>query len=110
MIGWFRQYFADEDIWFHYEVDHEGWVCRQADLRGADLRPVTAASLAEVTRARELGGADAVIAYETIFGILSEGCEPDGWHDQSDVEEISAEEFERVWAAAREVLEERSRR
>ena len=79
MIGWFRHYYPDDDIWLHYEVD-EGWVCWQVDLRGVDMRPTTAASLAEA-------------------------CDPDGWHGQDDVEVISAEELEQTWAAARDALE-----
>ncbi|NGY59958.1 hypothetical protein G7043_13595 [Lentzea sp. NEAU-D13] len=105
MIGWFRHYYPDDDIWLHYEVDDEGWVCRQVDLRGVDMRPTTAASLAEVMHARDTGGAEAVIAYERRFGVLAEACDPDGWHGQDDVEVISAEEFEQIWAVARDALE-----
>ncbi|WP_086668329.1 hypothetical protein [Lentzea kentuckyensis] len=105
MIGWFRHYFPDDDVWLHYEVDDEGWVCRQVDLRGVDMRPTTAASLAEVMHARDTGGVEAVISYEQRFGVLSEGCQPDGWHGQDGVEEISAEEFEQTWAVARDALE-----
>ncbi|MFS8100182.1 hypothetical protein LFM09_23915 [Lentzea alba] len=108
MIGWFRYYFADDAVWLHYEVDDEGWVNRQVDLAGADLRPVTAASLTEVMRARDNGGADAVIAYESRFGVLAEGQgEWDDWRGLPGVEEITAEEFERIWAAARDELEKR---
>lgn len=104
MIGWFRYYFADDDVWLHYEVDDEGWVCRQVDLAGPDLRPVTAASQAEVLHARDSGGAEAVIAYEARFGVLAEAGGPDLWHDQAGLERITAAEFERIWVAAREVL------
>lgn len=106
MIGWFRHYFADEDVWFHYEVDDEGWVCRQVDLRGTDLRPLTAATLAEVLHARDTGGLEAVIAYEKRFGVLAEGlASEEEVRGCPGVEEISAGEFERLWTTAREHLE-----
>ncbi|MEU3644332.1 hypothetical protein AB0E59_13220 [Lentzea sp. NPDC034063] len=105
MIGWYSYYFADEDVWFHYEVDDEGWVRRQVDLHGADLRPTTAAALAEVLHARDTGGLEAVIAYEKRFGVLAEGAVHDELRAAPGVEEISAGEFERLWAAAREHLE-----
>ncbi|MDX8149192.1 hypothetical protein SK854_44215 [Lentzea sp. BCCO 10_0061] len=89
MIGWSRHYFADEDASFHYEVDDEGRVCRQVDLRGTDLRPLTA-----------------VIAYEKRFGVLAEGAaSEEEVRACPGVEEISAGEFERVWTTAREHLE-----
>lgn len=101
MIGWFRHHDADDDVWFHYEVDDEGCVRRQVDLSGVDVEPVAAPSLDEVMHARDVGGADAVIAYEKRFGVLAEGCAPDGWRDQPDLEVITAEEFEQLWADAR---------
>lgn len=52
-----------------------------------------------MTHARDTGGAEAVTACEARFGVLSEGCEDD-WHDQADLEEITAAEFERIWVAA----------
>ncbi|HEX8864902.1 MAG TPA: hypothetical protein VF821_04540 [Lentzea sp.] len=103
MIGWFRQYWADDDLWLHYEVDDEGWVCRQVELSGVDLRPLVAASLDEVTQARDTGGVNAVIAYEERFGVLSEAREDD-WHGLDDIEEITAAEFEQIWTSARKTL------
>jgi hypothetical protein len=101
VIGWFRHYFADDDIWLHYEVDDEGRACRQVDLAGPDLRPVTAASLLEVLHARDGGGAESVAAYEARFGVLSEAGGLDLWRDQPGLEEITAAGFERIWVAAR---------
>ncbi|MET9632965.1 hypothetical protein ABZX92_36460 [Lentzea sp. NPDC006480] len=105
MSRWFRYFFADDDVWLHYEVDDEGRVCRQVDLAGADLSPVTAASLAEVLHARDSGGVETVIAYESRFGAMAEGQHE--WQGVPGLENITAAEFERIWAAAREVLEER---
>jgi hypothetical protein len=104
VIGWFRFRDADEDVWFHYEVDDDGWVSRQVDLTGAEGRYVTAASLVEVVRARDFGGLTAVRAYEARFGVLAEGGGNEALRDWPGVEEIGAEEFERLWVAARRAL------
>ncbi len=104
MIGWFRFHDVDEDVWCHCEVDDDGWVSRQVDLAGAEGRYVTAASLVEVVRARDLGGLTAVRAYEARFGVLVEGDGNEALRDEPGVEEIGAGEFERLWVAARRAL------
>ncbi|MFJ1642361.1 MULTISPECIES: hypothetical protein [unclassified Streptomyces] len=41
--------------------------------------------------------------YEHKYGILAEGS-LDGWQDTQSATEITAAEFERIWASAREAL------
>ena len=53
MTTWFRTYFEDEDVWQYFEEGADGWASRQVDVRGADSRPLTAASLAEVLHLRD---------------------------------------------------------
>ncbi|MFD9880994.1 hypothetical protein ACFWZT_05980 [Streptomyces alboflavus] len=103
MTTWFRAYYEDEDLWLHFEADDEGWATRQVEVRGQDSRPVTAASRAEVLHLRDHAGPAAMGRYERQYGILAEGP-LDGWQDQPRAAEISAEEFERLWAEARQAL------
>jgi hypothetical protein len=42
-----RCYWDEEDIWFYFEVDADGWVTRQIELQGSELTPIAAASLDE---------------------------------------------------------------
>lgn len=43
MRRWFRSYWDEEDTWFYFEIGGDGWVTRQVELQGAELRPVAAA-------------------------------------------------------------------
>jgi hypothetical protein len=104
MTTWFRTYYEDEDLWLYFKADDEGWATRQVDVRGTDEQPVTAASSEEVLRLRNHADLAAMGRYERRFGVLSEGS-LDGWQDQPQAAEISAEEFERLWAAARQALD-----
>ncbi|MFF3639067.1 hypothetical protein [Streptomyces sp. NPDC002250] len=97
---WFRTYYEDGDRWLHFEADDEGWAARQVEVRGEDSRPVTAVSLEEVLSLRDRDDLAAMSRYERQFGVLAEGP-VDGWQDQPHAAEISAEEFERLWAEAR---------
>ncbi|MET7299511.1 hypothetical protein [Embleya sp. NPDC005575] len=99
MTTWFRTYFEDEDLWLYFEADDEGWATRQVATRGADAQPVTAASLEEVLHLRDNADRAAMGGCERQSGVLSEG-NPDGRQDQPRAAEISAEEFERLWAGA----------
>jgi hypothetical protein len=64
-----RCYWDEEDTWFYFEVDAEGWVIRQVELEGRDLTPIAAASLAEWQRAYDAGCLD---EYDSRFGITAE--------------------------------------
>lgn len=61
-----RCYWDEEDVWFYFEVDAEGWVTRQVELQGPGLTPIAAASLEEWQRAHDAGRLD---EYDDRFGI-----------------------------------------
>jgi len=105
MTTWFRTYYEDEDLWLYFEADDEGWAARHVEVRGRDSRPVTAASLAEVLHLRDHADLAAMGRYERQYGVLAEGP-MDGWQDQPQAAEISAEEFEQRWTEARRTLGE----
>ena len=100
---WFRTYSEDEDVWQYFEDGGDGWATRQVDLRGADGRPLTAASLDEVLRARDGGDRAAMGQYEQQFGVLAETV-LDGWRAAPRAIEIMQVEFEQVWVRARAAL------
>ncbi|WP_406727401.1 hypothetical protein WJ438_26105 [Streptomyces sp. GD-15H] len=104
MTTWFRVYCEDEDLWLYFEADDEGWAARQVEVRGADSRPVTAVSLEEVLHLRDDADLTAMSRYERQYGVLAEGS-LDGWQDQPQAAEISAEEFEHLWTEARRTLD-----
>ncbi|WP_328777407.1 hypothetical protein OHU17_35175 [Streptomyces goshikiensis] len=96
MRHWFRSYWPEEDTWFYFEVDADGWVARQVELQGPLERPLAAASLAEWQAAQQAG---TLAGYEATFGATAEipvqeweGHEP---HD------LTLQEFETVWFTAR---------
>ncbi|MEU2719987.1 hypothetical protein [Streptomyces smyrnaeus] len=91
-----RCYWDEEDTWFYFEVDAEGWVTRQVELEGPELIPVAAASLAEWHRARDAGHLD---EYDSRFGITAEL--PVSEWEGHDPEQLTFEEFEEAWACAR---------
>ncbi|MGX1313174.1 hypothetical protein RKD24_003293 [Streptomyces calvus] len=93
---WMRCYWDEEDTWFYFEVDAEGWVIRQVELEGPELTPIAAASLAEWQRARDAGRLD---EYDSRFGITAEL--PISEWEGHDPEQLTFEEFEEVWGAAR---------
>ncbi|WP_207755829.1 hypothetical protein [Nonomuraea cypriaca] len=80
-MQWFRAYWDDEDIWFYLEVDAEGWVARQVELRGSDSMPIAAASLAEWQEAQS---AERLGQYEATYGMTAESPvqEWDGYDPQ----------------------------
>ncbi|POX42678.1 hypothetical protein C3486_03650 [Streptomyces sp. Ru73] len=94
-----RCYWDEEDTWFYFEVDAQGWVQRQVELQGPEATPLVAASLAEWQRAHDAGRP---AAYERRFGLTAEPPVPD-WEGHHP-EYLTANDFEQIWAAARKHL------
>ncbi len=99
MTRWFRTYWDEEDIWFYFEVDADGWVNRQVELRGPDGIPIVAASLTEWQQAQAAGQ---LSQYEATYGLTAEAPvqEWDGYEPHA----LTAAEFEDVWNRARRHL------
>lgn len=102
-MKWFRSYWKEEDIWFYFEVDSEGWVTRQIELQGPEMAPIAAASLAEWQRAYDAGRLD---QYDSRFGITAEL--PVSEWEGHDPEQLTSEEFEEVWGPARRQIGSRT--
>ena len=101
---WIRAYDGESDVWSYFELDDEGWALRQVQLHGLHGQPVTAASLAEVIELRDRGDLAVMAAYERQYGVLAEGTLR-GWKKADGAAEITRQEFESTWAAAREILD-----
>ncbi|MGW7517804.1 hypothetical protein ACWGJ2_19670 [Streptomyces sp. NPDC054796] len=96
MTTWTRCYWGEEDIWFYFEVDDEGWVIRQIELEGPELTSIAAASLAEWQRACDVSRLD---EYDDRFGLTAElpVSEWEGHHPET----LTLTEFEEIWEMAR---------
>ncbi len=102
-VRWLRSYWDEHDVTFFFEVDDDGWILRQVELRGADKTPTVAASLAEWPDA-DRDGLAAVQAYEAKYGALAD--QPvTAWDDAFARVEIEQTEFETIWQRARSQLE-----
>jgi hypothetical protein len=101
---WIRAYDGESDVWSYFELDGEEWALRQVDLQGPQRQPVTAASLAEVIEIRDCGDLAVMAAYERQYGVLAEGALR-GWQESDGAAEMTRQEFESTWAAARETLD-----
>ncbi|MGF0177215.1 hypothetical protein ACQF36_44235 [Streptomyces sp. Marseille-Q5077] len=104
MTRWFRSHWAEEDIWFYFEVDADGWVTRQVELQGPLERPIAAASLTEWRAAQQAG---TLADYEATFGATAEV--PVHEWDIPDPQDLTIGEFETVWRTARAVCQTRAR-
>jgi hypothetical protein len=91
-----RCHWDEEDIWFYFEVDGEGWVTRQIELQGPALIPIAAASLDEWQQAHDAGRLG---EYDNRFGITAEL--PVSEWEGHDPELLTSGEFEELWAASR---------
>jgi len=98
---WIRSYWDEEDVTFYWEVGDDGWITRHVELAGPDQVPRAAASLAEWTRELEAGR---IQQYQAKYGFLADQpvtvWDPDFPH-----EDLTREQYEKVWLAARRSLE-----
>ncbi|MFJ8769585.1 hypothetical protein [Streptomyces clavifer] len=104
MRRWFRSYWTEEDTWFYFEVDADGWVTRQVELQGPLEKPIAAASLAERQAAQTAG---TLAGYEKAFGATAEV--PVHEWDDHEPHDLTLEEFETVWLAARTACQAEAR-
>ncbi|MFJ1974091.1 hypothetical protein ACIO93_36290 [Streptomyces sp. NPDC087903] len=104
MMRWFRSYWAEEDTWFYFEVDADGWVTRQVELQGPLERPVAAASLVEWEAAQRRG---TLAHYEATFGATAEVAVHE-W-DAHEPQDLTAAQFEAVWLTARATCQAKAR-
>lgn len=99
MVRYLRRYWDEEDIWFFFELDPDGWVTRQIEFQGPGRTPIAAASLDEWTSEHDAGRAS---DYEAKYGVVAE--KPITAAEVQDYLEISPQEFERAWTTARRAL------
>ncbi|MEV7304350.1 hypothetical protein [Streptomyces clavifer] len=104
MKHWFRSYWAEEDTWFYFEIDADGWVARQVELQGPPQTPIAAASLAEWQLAQQAG---TLADYESTFGGTAE-VPLQEWEGPEPYD-LTLEEFEAIWLTARAACREGSR-
>ncbi|MGN9915751.1 hypothetical protein [Micromonospora palomenae] len=106
MLNYVRWYCLEADRWNYDELDADGWAVRHVEVRAAGGVILAAASLAEVLAARDSGGAEAVRRYERQYGVVPEAPLPQpGTGVEPPVEEIAAEDFEKLWRVARRHLD-----
>jgi hypothetical protein len=91
-----RCYWDEEDVWFYFELDAEGWVIRQIERQGRELNPIAAASLVEWQQARDAGR---LAEYDGRFGVTADL--PVSEWEGYDPQPLTCEEFEKVWNTAR---------
>jgi hypothetical protein len=100
MTEWIRCYWDEEDIWYYFEVDTDGWVTRQVELHGPRQEPTTAASLDEWQLEFAAGR---IQEYQARYGVLAD--QPVTEWEGHDPQPLSAAEFEQVWNCARHHLQ-----
>ncbi|MBQ0850264.1 hypothetical protein J8N05_18910 [Streptomyces sp. BH-SS-21] len=104
MTRWFRSYWAEDNTWFYFEVDADGWVTRQVELQGPLEKPVTAVASAEWEAARQAG---TLADYEAMFGATAEV--PVHEWDAHEPQDLTAGEFEIIWLTARAICQAKAR-
>jgi hypothetical protein len=102
MPRWIRSYWDEEDVTFYWEVGDDGWITRHIELVGDELRPKAATALDEWMRELEAGR---IQPYQAQYGGLADQPITDWDFPHSDV---SAADFERIWAEARRALDAKS--
>ena len=106
MTRWVRTGWRDDgcDIVMSWKAGDDGWVTRSVELHGDQRVPMVAASLAECLEARDTDRIQGIQDYEATYGVLVE--KPiDDWDFPH--EDITAEEFDGIWRAARAELDQR---
>jgi hypothetical protein len=106
MTKWLRDYWADDDVWFYFEVDDAGYVQRQVALEGPDREANAACSLQECEDAYRAGTIDRY--YET-YGLPDEWCTWSPAWDHAGFEHSTKAEFDGAWSYARRACEAGSR-
>ena len=96
---WIRSYWDEEDVTFYWEVGGDGWITRHVELAGSGLDPRAAVSLQEWMRELEAGR---IQEYQAKYGFLAD--QPITQWDFPH-EDLTREQYERVWLAARRSLE-----
>lgn len=103
MTKWLRSHRVDGDVWYFFEVDDEGFVRRQVELEGTSGETNAASSSEEVEAAYR---DNTIGEYFATYGL------PEEWSTRAwdhELEPFTEEEFEIVWAAAREACAAGSR-
>lgn len=98
-MRWVRRFWDDEDVWFYFELDGEGWVTRHIEFHGPEKTPMAAASLSEWFTELEAGR---IQQYQARFGVIAE--QPVTADEIDDYEAVPAGLFERLWQEARSYL------
>lgn len=102
-VRWLASYWEDEDVSFFFEIDEDGWVLRQVELRGPERTPTVAAALVEWPDA-DRDGIDAVRTYQATYGALADQPISE-WDVGFPHVEIDRHEFDEVWDRARAQLD-----
>lgn len=101
---WIRCFWEEDSIWFSFELDTDGYVTRQVEVQEPGGSVLAAASLAEWNDARIAGR---LAEYERAYGLTAEP--PISEWEGHDPQPLSASEFESVWTAARQHIQDRQR-
>ncbi|MFE3635020.1 hypothetical protein [Streptomyces sp. NPDC059168] len=105
MTTWVRCFWDEEDVWFYFELDADGYVIRQVELQEPGNKALAAASSADWQEAHRDGRS---AEYERLYGLTAEP--PISEWEGHDPQSLSPDEFEIVWSTARSELEDRQRR
>jgi hypothetical protein len=100
MTCWVRCFWDEESIWFYFELDDAGNVLREVEHQEPSGAVLAAAALSEWLEARAVGR---LSAYESAYG--GTAMLPFGQWEGHDPHWLSQQDFERVWAAARDQID-----